>query len=484
MSTRKPLIFGLLSSTTLGAFATLGLVACSSDETLADRPGFIDSEAGTDAVANLPDASPPDDGGVGKDGGPQRDPFDPKDEPVTCAATGPCAKQLVAGANHFCALMSDGTVRCWGDDEYGALGGGFPPKVPKGPSPNGGADAATTLVAELTDVTQISAGQRTTCARRGDGSVYCWGENSQGQLGLDDVRAQWDYDRHPLASPVAIRDSAVRVDVGPQVACAMLSTGKVACWGNNDHLQLARSKAEPMPALGPDFAELDPFALSRISIGSATTFGITTAGDLVNWGDIAGRDGLLGARMTSISPDPAPNAIPNLSNVTSMAAAVTKYGGGGGGWPPKPPTRLSHACALADGEVYCWGRSSVGALCTGLTDEELLPTPAPIKGKAWPQQLAVGDDVTCARMTDGSIQCCGGADKGRLGTGQTEPFSTFFTPIASFKSHAVQVATSDFAVCALVKDGTVECWGSNEYGELATGERDDDPHPTPVKIAF
>ena len=486
MSTRKrTLIFGLFSSTALATFAALGLVACGDDDPGAARPGFDSPDAAPDVVANLPETSTPGDGGTDADAGPQRDPFDPADEPVTCAATGPCAKQLVAGANHFCALMSDGSVRCWGDDEYGALGGGLPPKgdpTPKG-APEGDA-GATTLVDGLTDATQISAGGQTTCARRADGSVYCWGKNDQGQLGLDDVAPQWDYDAHPAPSQVAVRDPAVRVDVGPDNVCAVLSTGKVSCWGNNEKMQLARPDAEPAYVLGPALAELDPFAISRITIGSATIFGITNAGGLVDWGEIAGRDGLLGGRMTSISPDPTPNAISQLSNVTSMVASVTTFGPGGGGFPPKPPIRLGHACAIAGGEVYCWGRSNLGALCTGLMDEELLPTPSPIDSKAWPQQLAVGKEVTCARMTDGSIQCCGGADKGRLGTGQTEPFSTFFTPIASFEGHAVQVATSDFAVCALVKDGTVECWGSNSYGELAMGTRDDDPHPTPVKIAF
>ena len=109
-----------------------------------------------------------------------------------------------------------------------------------------------------------------------------------------------------------------------------------------------------------------------------------------------------------------------------------------------------------------------------------MPAHAPITGKAWPQKLAVGDEVTCARMTDGSIQCCGADHRGRLGNG----LSPLFTKVESFVGHAVQVATSHRAICALVQGGTVECWGSNQYGELGQGAPDQDAHPTPVKVVF
>jgi alpha-tubulin suppressor-like RCC1 family protein len=265
----------------------------------------------------------------------------------------------------------------------------------------------------------------------------------------------------------------------------VVTGNKVWCWGNNERAQLARPDDQGSYVLGPAEATTDPLAMSKVVFGSWTVLGLTADGAVATWGDVAGRDGLLGGRMTSITPDPAPNPLVTLENVTSLVASVTTdRPGSGGGFPPRPPIKLAHACALAAGTVYCWGRSDVGALGTGLSDDELVPALSPIAGKAWPQQLAAGVELTCARMTDGSIQCAGSDEKGRLGTGQTEPFSLFFKPVASFKSHAVQVATSDLAVCALVKDGSVECWGSNSHRELATEFGDEDPHPSPVKITF
>ncbi len=73
-------------------------------------------EANGAPSASLPDAAPSADASSESDGAVPRPPFDPTDEPVTCAASPtPCAVQLVAGENHFCARMNDGTARCWGD---------------------------------------------------------------------------------------------------------------------------------------------------------------------------------------------------------------------------------------------------------------------------------------------------------------------------------------------------------------------------------
>lgn len=471
----------LLRRTLLGAVvlsATTGTLLACSDDAATPRPSFDSVDAAPDVAPDLPEAAP--DAGPPEDSGIERPPFDPSDEPVVCADAGPCATELVAGSNHFCARMSDGTVRCWGDDEYGALGG----SKEKG--------ATTVLVADVGGATQLSASGSTTCARQDDGGVMCWGSNASGQLGLDADKPSWDQFPHGAAK-VALTEPAERVDVGPRHACAVLGGGKLACWGTNELAQLARDGASLDFVMVPGPAAVAPLAVAATALGSGTTLARTTTGTVVSWGAVSGNEGFLGGRMSSISPDPLPNAIPGLDGVTSLVASETMFKDEGGPLgapptigpiPPGPPPRHAHACALAKGEVYCWGKSDTSALCTGLPDNELWPTPAPILGKAWPQRLSAGDEITCARMTDGTIQCCGADAYGRLGTGRTQPFSAFFSPIASFEHHAVSVATSRRAVCALVQGGTVECWGSNAHGELALAEPDEDPHPKPVAIDF
>jgi alpha-tubulin suppressor-like RCC1 family protein len=88
------------------------------------------------------------------------------------------------------------------------------------------------------------------------------------------------------------------------------------------------------------------------------------------------------------------------------------------------------------------------------------------------------------RLTDGTVQCTGDNERGALGKDTTDTYSMFFEPADLFAGHAVAVATSTSAVCALVNDGTVVCWGSNEHGEQGQGTTDTEPHSTPVRVGF
>ncbi|MDB4939345.1 MAG: hypothetical protein JWP87_6317 [Labilithrix sp.] len=465
------------------------VVACGDEN--ASR-AFEEADAGGPPGASLPEAAV--EAAPERDAGDERAPFDPADEPVSCAAAGtPCATQIVAGSNHFCARMSTGAVRCWGDDSFGALGEAEPepkpdPDAGKPPAPT----TSTRTVAGIAEATQLSAAGHTTCARVNGGAVLCWGANTNGQLGRSAGKPDLDYEPHPTPSAVALPGKALRVDVGDVSACAVLTTGALWCWGNDEQAQLARAATEPTFVLGPGEAVVGALGIAKIGVGSTTMLALTASGEVASWGAVGGKDGVLAGRMSSISPDPAPNRI-TLKGVSSLAVTPSLFqdegaqlatGIGPGPPPGGGPARHAHACVVAAGEVMCWGRSDRGALCTGFPDVEPLPAHAPIESKAWAQQVAVGDEITCARMTDGSIQCCGDDAHGRLGTGSVGLFSALFAPAAAFKGHAVQVAASNRAVCALVQGGTVECWGGNLHGELATSVPDESDHATPSKVAF
>lgn len=481
---RTHLAFVAAAASSVAAF----VAACATET---ERPTFDPGDAGDEATANLPDAAEPTDVFVPPE---PRDPFDTTDEPVACgdAGAGSCAVQLVAGRSHFCARMSDGTVRCWGNDELGQLGA-----VASG-APDAGADAGKTdagaapfrvrKVARISDITQLAAGGASTCARRQDGTVFCWGSNLYGELG----GGTNDGDPHPDPVIIDVGGPSVRVDVGQSAACALRTNGKVVCWGRDDQLQLARTELDGGDRLSiarePGPAAVDALGFVGTRLGDYTTFGVTSTGELWSWGALAGNEGVLGGRLSSLSPSLAPRRLPDLEKVTSAAASVAVEPPAPEPPPGQPPPNAlpfrAHACAIANGELFCWGRSYGGALCTGLPDPEVKPAKALVKSRAWPQQVAVGDEITCVRMTNGTVQCCGTGRRGRLGTGGELVLSALLVEATALKGRAVSVATSDSAVCALMKDGSVQCWGDNERGELGQEQKDDASHSSPVAVRF
>ncbi len=497
MSSARRSSVRLLALVALGA-PIAALYACSSSvarQPAAEEP--VPPDAARPPVTSI-DSGPPFDSSV-PDVDP-RPPFNPADEPVVCTAT-PCVVELAAGVAHFCARLGDGTVRCWGNDKNGELGGAPPdPADPDAGDPDAtlppmdaappasdagdGGARANVVVTGLTNVTQLAAGGTSTCARLADGAVKCWGGNDKGQLGLENPVVA-DTLPHPLASPVALAGPATRVDVGQKTACAVLGSGEVHCWGSNAQLLLARSDMDGGVNGAPERAELGSKKIARTASGTDTAFAVTTTGELLAWGAVAGNEGIVAARVASLSPDPRPLPI-DLTGVTSFSvSSTTMYQPPGSGFPRPPVQPLGHACAVAGGRLHCWGGSNGGALGTGLPDPSKMPTVARVVSDAgYPQQVTAAGEITCARLTDGTVQCAGDDSRGALGRGTAAKFSMYFVPAKAFTGRAVQVVASRGAVCALVQGGTVSCWGSNESGELGQGTRDTAAHATPVPVRF
>lgn len=484
----RKLPFVMLGSVA-GACALAMVAACADSD--GGRESFDD---GTDAgFASLPEAAVDPEASTGDASPTPKPPFDPADEAVVCASpTAPCAVQLVAGEHHFCARMSDGTARCWGDATSGALG-----YVDAGPGDAGkdagdaGIDAGDAgapafvvgTVTGLSGATQLAAGGGTTCALVGDGGVRCWGANDRAQLGLKVTPVVADDAAHVTPAAVALPSAATRVDVGQRGACAVLATKEIWCWGDNSQRQLARSSTAELG--GPGKAELGTLAVVRTASGTNSGFAVTSSGDVVSWGAVAGPEGSVAARVASVSPDALPLSL-ELAPVTSFSvSSTTLHRPQGGGFPRPPLKGIAHACAVVKGTLHCWGDSLMGAIGTGLPEAALTPTPAVVKSeKAWPQQVAAAGDITCVRLTDGTVQCAGDNTKGSLATDPAKPYSMFFAPASGFKGHAVQVAAAAASVCALVQGGSVQCWGSNERGELGRGTADDEPHAAAQPIGF
>src|SRR5438093_9501531 len=140
------------------------------------------------------------------------------------------ATAVSAGGVHTGALPGDGTVRCWGQNDYGQLGNGTSDPVPGSPSTF---NPTPVMVSGIATAVALSAGGWYTCALLQDGTIRCWGDNTYGQLG----------DGAPIAPPtvriastpvtVSGITTAVAIDAGIFHMCVLLQDGTVRCWGRN-----------------------------------------------------------------------------------------------------------------------------------------------------------------------------------------------------------------------------------------------------------
>lgn len=146
----------------------------------------------------------------------------PTPGPVSGLSSG--VRSIVAGAFHTCALLNTGGVVCWGWNVSGELGN---------PSCVFQCFAPLPVVGLSSGVEQISAGSGHTCALLTGGSVRCWGRNGYGQLGDGTTK-----DRPTPITPSKLTSGVVAIGTGSVHSCALLSTGKVECWGENDVGQL------------------------------------------------------------------------------------------------------------------------------------------------------------------------------------------------------------------------------------------------------
>src|SRR5256712_140857 len=139
---------------------------------------------------------------------------------------------VVPGAEHACALLGDSTVRCWGAGDSGQRGDGTFNNSSTVPIAVVGSNGAGAFTGAVTVVT----GGYHTCALLGDGTMWCWGRNAQGQLG-DGTASTACAHTTGLCSPIPVRvggiTSPLSITAGCRHPCALLGDGTVRCWGRN-----------------------------------------------------------------------------------------------------------------------------------------------------------------------------------------------------------------------------------------------------------
>ena len=198
--------------------------------------------------------------------------------------------RISAGVNHGCAVLTDGTAHCWGNNSSGQLGDGK------------STDSSIPVrVATLAGAVSIAAGGRHTCAMLTDGTARCWGANSDGQLGNGTTQSS------ALATvvigsavkPVSALTGVVSLSAGSDHTCATLADGTARCWGGNSDGQLGdgTTTSSLLPAVVSELTDV-----ARIAAGYSHTCASRSDGSTFCWGNNV--YGQLGNGTTTASPVP------------------------------------------------------------------------------------------------------------------------------------------------------------------------------------
>lgn len=362
-----------------------------------------------------------------------------------------CIAFVVAGDTHTCARRADGSLLCWGDNRFGQLGAGDREK--RGAAKVSFETGATRvfLPAGTGDITSDQSVFG--CAVTTDNKLSCWGDNRFGQLGTGD--------QDPRLAPTrvdALSGEVTKATNGAGHTCAELADGSLWCWGKNTAGQLGTGDmtSRPTPA-----KVAMPVAVDRLSAGASFTCARGADGSLHCFG--SNEYGQLG--LGNVMPQTKPVKVPMLGAVVRVT------------------TGAGHTCVFtSDGIVSCWGDNREGQLGTGDRNPRSSPTRVDEKNLGAVTQVYAGGTHTCAQKVDGSLWCWGSNRFGQLGTGDTDPRLTP-VQVAALGNDVAAAYSGGAHTCAVKTDGSVWCWGSNQYGQLGVDVGSLAKEPVQVKPA-
>ena len=333
------------------------------------------------------------------------------------------------GNSHFCTILDDSSLNCWGDNSQGQLGDGT--NIDRQTMTPVNFGVGRTAVS-------IASGDSHTCAILDDASLKCWGDNTHGKLGIgstEDSNLPVNVD---LGSDVPITISA-----GSQHTCVVLVTANMKCWGSNSHGQLGDGTTNS--AYSPLSVNLGPDLVLAISTGGSHTCAIINSPSLKCWGDNS--YGQLGDSS-------------NIDRYTPTSITL-------GGTPVAISTGNSHTCSImSDTTLSCWGDNSQGQLGDGSNDNSNSPIPNIITGVT---SVSLGNSHSCALDATNSLNCWGDNSLSQLGDG-TDSDKNIPTEIAfSGGKFPLSVSAGGQYTCASISNDMLRCWGVGYSSSLSIG---------------
>ena len=355
------------------------------------------------------------------------------------------ARTFTVGYDHACYVI-DQSVWCWGDNNEGQTG------TPMVGQPGGlGGVSWPTAISSFGDVVEVSAGKKFTCALKSDATVWCWGDGQSLATGNSGFI-------NSVPTQVLGVTSATSIAAGYTHACAIITGGGIKCWGQNDSGQLGNTSntdsQTPVSVSG---------ITNAVAVAAGLDFTCAVLGDggVKCWGyNMMGQVG--------------------NGNTTNQNAPATVLLGSGGSLSGAVAIALgdNHACAVTSAKgAYCWGENTNGELgavvppASGSSNTSAYPMRASrgsVSNASDIVGVAAGDGTTCILRESGAVACFGSNSYGQVGNGVLSGTISNGPDTVLNVSGALAIGTGRFHSCA-VTSTDLKCWGDGYNGQRGDG---------------
>ena len=374
----------------------------------------------------------------------------------SCGAGGFCGAGLcdlpvstAVGLGHSCAVRSSGAVVCWGANDSEQLG------IP-GPAGSNVPVHTQSTGPDMINAVEVVVGNFHSCLLDNGGNVYCWGSNAVGQLG------QVGTGTFDVPQPVSgIPGQAVAIAAGRDHTCVVTIDGGVYCWGDNTLGQLGNETiggnfSTPQQAMGIDSAVIT--AAPYIAAGEYFTcvksaFFTSSSDQVICWGQ--GDSGQLGDGNGTTRGHGEPIVVANgafdlvsLRAGANHACALMNFN-------------------MGEPQLHCWGDDAQFQLQDASGGNPSVLSPVPMAAPAaTAKDIALGRNHTCALRMDGRVFCWGTGLI--LPGGDSTPIANPQRIVELGNSTYRMPASGPVAnhVCIITQGDDVYCWGINSQGQL------------------
>lgn len=398
-------------------------------------------------------------------------------------------QDVALGNGHVCAILTDNSLKCWGNNSSGQLGYGDTRS--RG---NASADMGDNLLrvnlGNGRKVKAVALGNGHTCALLDNGKLKCWGSNAQNQLGYGDTADRGGTAATSGASlntvDLGAGRTALQVSTGLYHTCVLLDNKSVKCWGYNGLGQLGLGRidstygrtvneiGDKLPAVNLGAGKVPV----KITAGGYTTcvqfedkttkcFGINTDGRL-GIGEATNSRGTAATEMGDRLP----------SIMVGQSRQIDQIF----------PGYFGTCAKLSDGMFTCWGSNLNGEMCSGNTlprgalSDDMGDNLRPIQAANALQinDLSCSTGHCCALFSNNGAKCWGNGNNGRLGTINSsnqcdDPArSNDGLPFVNlgYLLKPTRIFSGSTGSCVLFSNGRLKCWGSNNSGQTGIGSSD------------